>query len=188
MEAPVTTDNFSLVDKILALHGRFDAARIRHAFGGALALAYYTADPRTTAYIDVNVSVPAERAHAVLRALPAEVTWDQQTLARIEEDEQARVWWGRTPVDLSFRASAFHDGVDQRTVWHKFGATHLPFLSANDLVVFKSLFDRPKDWLDIAAMVHRGTVDVVWAANVLRSLLGADDRIDRLEALAAEAQ
>ena len=56
------------------------------------------------------------------------------------------------------------------------------------LVVFKSLFDRPKDWLDIAAMVHRGTVDVVWAANVLRSLLGADDRIDRLEALAAEAQ
>lgn len=40
-------------------------------------------------------------------------------------------------------------------------------LSAEDLAVFKSLFDRPKDWLDIAAMADSGSLDVRIVADVL---------------------
>ena len=49
-----------LVDKIVALHRSFEAARIPHAFGGALALAWCTQRARGTIDIDVNVFVPSD--------------------------------------------------------------------------------------------------------------------------------
>jgi hypothetical protein len=38
----------TLVEKILRLDDRLAAQHVPHAFGGALALAYYTEDPRGT--------------------------------------------------------------------------------------------------------------------------------------------
>ena len=62
MTEPETPTEPALVGKVLALHRAFEAAGVIHAFGGALALAYWTADPRATADIDVNVSLPASAA------------------------------------------------------------------------------------------------------------------------------
>ncbi len=51
----------SLVESIVALEAGLDAARIPHAFGGALALAFHIEEPRGTRDIDVNVFlVPAQ--------------------------------------------------------------------------------------------------------------------------------
>ncbi|HEY7952208.1 MAG TPA: hypothetical protein VID70_04420 [Solirubrobacteraceae bacterium] len=44
----------SLPDKVLAIHRALAQAKVAHAFGGALALAYY-AEPRGTIDIDLNV-------------------------------------------------------------------------------------------------------------------------------------
>lgn len=99
--------------------------------------------------------------------LPDAVEWDPAAVASVVKDDQVRVWWGRTPIDLFFRASAFHDDVATRARWMPFADTELPFLSAEDLAVFKSLFDRPKDWLDIAAMADSGSLDVRIVADVL---------------------
>lgn len=63
----------------------------------------------------------------------------------------------------------------------------LPFLSANDLAVFKSLFDRPKDWLDIAAMAESGSLDIGSVVDALESLLGRDPRIERIRSLDARS-
>lgn len=49
----------SFVKKVIQLHETLDTAGIGHAFGEALALAYYTADPRATADIDLNVELDA---------------------------------------------------------------------------------------------------------------------------------
>lgn len=106
--------------------------------------------------------------------------------ARARRDEQVRLWWGRTPVDLFFRASSFHDGVADRMCWHPFASASLPFLSADDLAVFKALYNRPKDWLDIEAMIAAGSVDVPRAIDVLHELIGDDERIERLSALRAD--
>src|SRR5437773_11210415 len=46
-----------LADKILAIHDAFDAVRLPHAFGGALALAWCTERARGTIDIDVNIFV-----------------------------------------------------------------------------------------------------------------------------------
>ena len=51
----------SLPEKVLLLEEGFAGRGIPHAFGGALALAYY-ATPRATVDIDVNVFVPVARA------------------------------------------------------------------------------------------------------------------------------
>ncbi len=68
-------------------------------------------------------------------------------------------------------------------VWHRFAHSTLPFLAANDLAIFKSLFDRPKDWLDIEEMVEAGTIDVSLVANTVESLIGTDPRVQRVLAL-----
>ena len=56
----------TLPEKILAVHDALGA--LPHAFGGALALAYY-AEPRATIDIDLNVFVPPTQAAAVLGVL-----------------------------------------------------------------------------------------------------------------------
>jgi pimeloyl-ACP methyl ester carboxylesterase len=174
-----------LPDKILALHQALDAAQIGHAFGGALALAYATADPRTTADVDINIALPAAGAAVAIEALPPEVEIAPDALERILQDEQVRVWWGRTPVDLFFRAHEFHDGVAARATQHRFAGRTLPFVCANDLATLKALFDRPKDWLDIAAMHSHGSIDLEVVAEQVGQVVGAgDDRVDRLRNLA----
>lgn len=174
----------SLVEKILTLDRAFRAAGIEHAFGGALALAFYTREPRATADIDVNVALHSTDVGRVFEALPAPVVYGPLDVDKVRNDDQVRLWWGRTPIDLFFRASSFHDGVAVRSVRHPFAGTHLPFLSADDLAVFKALFDRPKDWIDIAAMVESDALDLPGVVDTLRSLLGDDRRVDRMALLA----
>ena len=58
----------ALPDKVLAIHKALSKAKIAHAFGGALALAYY-AEPRATIDIDVNVFVAPAAYATVERAL-----------------------------------------------------------------------------------------------------------------------
>lgn len=170
----------TLVGKILTLHSGLTDGGIRHAFGGALALAYYTLEPRATADIDVNVTVDPAEASAVFAVLPDGVAWTDHDIDRVHHDEQVRLWWGRTPLDLFFRAAEFHDAVADRVEWHAFGGEDLPFLSAHDLAVFKALFDRPKDWLDITAMYDAGAITRRAVAESIQSLLGDDDRVQRL--------
>ena len=61
-------------------------------------------------------------------------------------------------------------------------ATTMPIISATDLTVFKCLFDRSKDWLDIEKLLCFGRVDVSEVRSWLVTLLGEDDpRLGRLE-------
>jgi hypothetical protein len=138
----------SLPEKIVAIHERLDQARVAHAFGGALALAYY-AEPRATDDIDLNIFLEPASIAAVLDALaPLGVNDDRDTLA-VERDGQCRLWWGRTPVDLFFAYDDIHEAMrrDARVV--PFGEDRLPILAPEHLLVCKIAFDRPKDWLDL---------------------------------------
>jgi hypothetical protein len=177
-----------LDEKILALHGAFEAARIPHAFGGALALAYY-ATPRGTIDIDLNVFVRDSEAERVLQALtPLGVaTGGARERAQIRERGQTRLRWEHTPLDLFFSYDPLHDACMQRTRTVPFGAgTTLPILSAEDLVIFKALFDRPKDWTDIAEVLYAqtGRFDARYAVSWLRRILAPEDaRLERISKL-----
>jgi hypothetical protein len=174
----------SFVEKIVAVHDHLDAAGVQHAYGGAIALAYHVENPRATADIDLNIAAPPGAARQVFGALPDPVTWTPADVRQVERAGQTRLFWGRTPVDLFFPQHELHTMVATRTERVPFAASIIPILSATDLTIFKALFDRPKDWVDIAEMLAYGRVDIVEVRTWLSRLLGADDpRVARLEAL-----
>ena len=176
--------DLGLLAKVLRLHAGLDTAGVPHAFGGALALALHVRQPRGTADIDLNISVPTVQARAVLSALPQEVEHDEGSVATIERDGQVRLWWGRTPLDLFFPQHLLHRVVAGRTVSMPLGDAAVPVLSATDLTIFKALYNRTKDWADIEEMVAFGSPDIPEALAWLEEILGADDRrIARLRAV-----
>jgi hypothetical protein len=142
-------------------------ATVPHAFGGALALAYY-AEPRATIDIDVNVFVPPSSSEAVLQPLAAlgvDVT-APGVQDFVQRDGQVRVMWDGTPVDLFFAYDDFHAAAARARREVPFADRTIPILSAEHLVVCKSIFDRAKDWVDVDAMLDGGTA--LDTAEVLR--------------------
>ncbi len=149
--------------------------RIPHAFGGAIALAYY-ATPRATIDIDVNVFVDvgaADDVLGVIEGLGGEPISPEERV-RLDRDEQARVHWEATPIDLFFSYDAFHESCLERRREFPFSeGQSIHVLSAEDLVIFKVIFDREKDWRDIAevlfAMSGEFDSDYVegWAGRIL---------------------
>ena len=175
----------SLPDKVVALHEALEHGRIAHAFGGALALAYY-AEPRTTVDVDVNVFVTVDHADEIAAALrPLGVDTEPLAGGVPARDGQVRCRWGRTPIDLFFSYDALHDAMRADTQSVPFGPDTIPILGPEHLVVCKAVFNRPKDWLDIEQVL--ATVDgfdSVDAMTELERVVGADDpRAARLREL-----
>jgi hypothetical protein len=177
-----------LDEKILAVHAAFAAAEVPHAFGGALALAYY-GTPRGTQDIDVNVFVAANESARVLEALTqiGVATGGVRERKEIRERGQVRLRWERTPLDLFFSYDPLHASCLARIRSVPFGAdASLPILSAEDLVIFKVLFDRPKDWNDVAEVLYARGPDfaVSYTLDWLRRILAPRDaRLEKIEKL-----
>jgi hypothetical protein len=173
----------TLVDRIVAVAESLERSAMPWALGGALALAYATEEPRGTRHIDINVFVPATRAAEVFAALPSGVVTTSADAADALRTAQVRVWWDDTPLDLFFAADSFHAEVARRCRDVPFEGRTIHVLCAEDLAVFKAMFDRSKDWVDIEAMAELGAIDLDLAADRLRSVLGNDDRVARLRSM-----
>ena len=173
----------TLAEKLVELHRALGRARLPHAFGGAIALAYVTRDPRGTNDIDVNIFVPAEDAERVLAVLPEGVVRPPGTAETVAREGQVRLWWDGTPLDLFFNYAPVHDeaALNRRTV--PFEGIKIPVLGPVELAVFKIMFDRTRDWADLEAMADRGTLDFDSVRAALSGMVGADDQ--RLARLAA---
>lgn len=165
----------SLPEKLVALDAALTSASIPHAFGGAIALAYY-AEPRATIDIDCNVFF-APPHHAVvadaLRPLGVDTSIDA---GLVERDGQIRVQWGRTPIDLFFAYDPVHDAMKGAIRKVPFGDTTVPILSPEFLVVCKVNFDRVKDWLDIEqVLVAVDGFDAETVRHWVAHVAGRDD-------------
>lgn len=177
------SDQLTLVERITHICEALDRSGIPWALGGALALAYATREPRGTRDIDVNVFVEATDAERVFSAMPSGVRFGEADIAAARTDDQVRLWWDSTPVDLFFAAEVFHHEVATRCRTVPFEGRPIRVLSAEDLAVFKAMFDRTKDWADIEAMVESHAIDLGSAAARLERLLGPDARVERLRTL-----
>lgn len=177
----------SLPDKVVALDDVLTRAGIGHAFGGALALAYY-AEPRATIDVDVNIFAPPTGHVAVRSAIePLGVDPTGTDAGVIERDGQVRWWWGRTPIDLFFAYDPIHEAMAKALRQVPFGEDSIPILSPEHLVVCKAMFDRSKDWLDIEQVLAANPeLDVEEIRGWLERMVGSGDgRSRHLEELAA---
>jgi len=174
-------ERLGLTAKIVALHQALSAADIAHAFGGALALAFCTEEPRATQDIDVNVFLGADEIDVLVNALPAGVATAAANRRELKRDGQSRLRWGETPVDIFLSNHPFHDHVEANRRHVPFaGVERLPVLACADLAVFKTFFARPKDGVDLATMAAAGAIDLDALEESVRGLLGSDERADFL--------
>jgi len=176
-----------ILDAIVELHDRLDAAGIHHAFGGAFALLWCTGEPRTTVDIDLNVFVPPTETQRVLDAMPEEIVATDDEVTQLMTAGQSRLMFDGIPVDIFLDTTPFHDDLRLHVSEHQLVDRELPFLGCNDLAVFKSFFNRRKDWADIEEMLRAGRLDVPYITGILSEYFRPDDeRIRELHAIRDE--
>lgn len=164
-----------LIDKLFAVHDALKAKSLPHAFGGAIALAYCVEEPRGTRDLDVNIFCDATDAETVLEALPEGVRVDANDVLRAKRDGQARLFWDGVPIDIFLNNIPLHEEVANAVVWVQIEGREVPLLDCASVVLFKSFFDRTKDWGDIEAVAMVTPEDIEIAASKLAELLGEDD-------------
>jgi hypothetical protein len=164
-----------LVEKLLAIHDALRSRSLPHAFGGAIALAYCVEEPRGTRDLDLNVFCDAAAAAKVLGALPAGVEVAEADVDAVVRDGQTRLFWDGVPIDVFLNNLPLHEEVAAAVVWVPLAGRTIPVLDCASLVVFKSFFDRTKDWADIEAVAVAAPEDVEAAARTIARLVGEDD-------------
>ena len=173
-----------LARRLLAINHALDVAGIAHAFGGAIALAYCTAEPRATIDLDINIFLSLDDADAALVALPSEVTVTEANRRELAATGQTRAWWDSTPIDLFFDTHPFHHIAASRVRLVPFADHSIPVLDCTSLAVFKAMSNRTKDWADLEAMANAGQLEVTTVSALLKSILGEDPHLSRLATMA----
>ena len=85
---------------------------------------------------------------------------------------------------MVFAYDPFHFNAAQRIRTVPFGPDDIPILAAEDLMVYKVVFDRRKDWLDIEQMLllNVGVVDLDDVRHWVTAIVGSEDaRVARFE-------
>ena len=177
--------------KVTLLAQALRVAAIPHAFGGAIALAYY-ATPRGTRDIDINVFLPVSAFDRVLETLsPLGIDAPTPNMRRsLARDGQVTLTWEGTPLDLFFSYNELHDACVERRRVVPFGAERIAILSPEDLAIFKTLFARDKDWRDLRELLFAQLrFDAAYAIAWLERIATPDDeRLARFRALVAERE
>jgi len=166
-----------------------EAAGLRAAMGGGLALNVWVV-PRVTKDVDLNVFV-GEEQHSELLGVLEEfgclasrdgAPWNEEAratfLRQAREGEVAVAWSGEIRIDVFVPSIPFYEEAEKtlRAVAFPDGKQRL-VLSPESLAVFKLLFFRDRDLVDLRRLVaaRRDTLDTAWVRNQLTGMLGADN-------------
>ena len=151
----------NVVGVVHTLTATLEDAGIEYAISGALALAYWSA-PRATLDIDVALNVPASALPFVIDTLTNsgyELRHDALEAAQ-RGDFGARL--GGVRIDFFLPVLPISLDALSRRVQVPFGDHDIWILSAEDLMVFKLIFGRTKDFADIERLVAAQREKLQW--------------------------
>ncbi len=153
-------------------------AGIPHAIGGAIAYGFFGA-ARGTHDVDINLFVPGDAAGPAPSALIAAGLEIDEPLAleTAAERGDARGMFKGLPVDLFFNSIPVHDRAATRTREVTLHGIRLRVLSPEDTAVFKMLFFRGKDLVDVERLlgIMQGSLDRAYVRAALVEVVGEDD-------------
>jgi hypothetical protein len=180
-----TDDAPTLSGKVVAVHRALTAADLPHSIGGAIALAYY-GTPRATVDVDINVFASTRswnRVRDALQPLGIGVDVDREDLTDLQE---VRLPWDRNDIHIFFAHDELQAAMPATLRVVPFAEIEIPLISPEHLVARKAMLDRPKDWVDIEAiLVATDPLDLDEIEQWLFRLAGSDDpRLARFRALA----
>ena len=173
--------------KVTEIAQALERVRIPYAFGGALALAYYAA-PRGTEDIDVNVFLQADKARRCFKALER-LGIRSSGADRDMHHDQVVLFWEHTPIHVFFSYDPFHDSCQARARRVPFAESEIWILSAEDIAIFKIIYDRPKDRAEVREVLlcMGERIDVAYMIGWLERILGSEDaRVTRFRGSLAE--
>jgi len=163
---------------------------VSYALGGALAYGQYGI-PRATNDVDVNVFVQTGQlgdVFAALRLLGIEI---DETAAHAAASREGLIVlrWGQYRIDVFTPSIDFSWEAERTRVCFSIGDVRVWFLSAEALCVFKLLFFRGKDLVDLERLlaVQGAAVDTGYVRAQIVEMMGADDpRVSAWDRLCAE--
>jgi hypothetical protein len=163
---------------------------VSYAIGGALAYAFWGI-PRATLDVDLNVFVEADALEPVFAAL-GEAGVGVETvgaLAAVHKRGMFEAMLGPLRVDVFLPSIPFSWEAERTRKRQQLEGTDVWVLSAEAIAIFKLLFFRPKDVIDLERLVGvQGTaLDVGYIRGHIVDMMGEDDvRVSRWDALVAE--
>jgi hypothetical protein len=171
----------SAADAAQHIADTLENAGVSYAIGGALALAI-AGVPRGTADVDVNVFVPEARVGDVIAVLARlGIDFSKDTIEQARREGMFIGRWDGMRIDVflpsipfSFEAERCRVRVTDDSGWSGW------FLSAEALAVFKLLFFRGKDVVDLERLVAvRPELDTAYVRRWIADMMGDDDERTR---------
>lgn len=164
----------SLTQALLTVHDVLDAAEVAHALCGGLAANLYREEVRATSDVDLAVVVaPARLVDLVQRFSDAgwkvEPYWRQGEQLRLTRNDLPR-------VDCIVATTDYERNAIQRAVSAEIEGHELAVLSAEDLIVFKLIAGRARDYEAVAAIINArlNRLDVDYITGWLEQLDAGD--------------
>jgi hypothetical protein len=177
------------LEAAIALAHAFDVHQVSYALGGALAYGIWGI-PRATLDVDVNVFIEDDElprlAHA-LASLGIVASVDQLALEASQKGLMV-VRYGSYRVDLFTPSIPFSREAERTRRQVDLDGRLVNFLSAEALCVFKLLFFRPKDIVDLERLieVQGAALDAAYVRRELVAMMGeGDERVQRWDSLIA---
>jgi hypothetical protein len=156
-----------------------ELAEVPYAVGGALALGALGA-PRGTLDVDINVFVSDPEIPAVVEVLAnlGVIVEERAAVATAARDGMFAGNWAGIRIDVFVPSIPFsHEAGRTRVCMTDQDGTSIWFLSAEALAVFKLLFFRPKDLVDLERLVavQGDALDRSYVRVWLTDMMGEDD-------------
>lgn len=165
----------TLLNALFAVHAVLDDEGIEHALCGGIAANLYREEVRATTDVDLYVACAAPQLVTLARRFESEgwrahPVWRQAELVRLDHDALPR-------VDLLVASTSFERAAVGRAIEARVDDEVIPVLRAEDLIVFKLVAGRARDYEAVAAIIN-AHLDELDTDFVERSLadLGVEDR------------
>ncbi|MEX2175770.1 MAG: hypothetical protein WD872_15510 [Pirellulaceae bacterium] len=169
-----------------------DKRGTEYALGGAIALGFW-GRPRGTLDVDLTLFMPKDKPSAVvweLQEIGCEVPVARATQS-LREHGFCSAKFVATRVDVFVPTSSFYDKVKARRRRMLLKEDRVSVLDAETLVVFKMMFFREQDLLDIKQIlrIQGVALDRSWVREQVANMFGSRDlRIIRWDELTSEQQ
>ena len=137
---------------MLEVHEILVEAGVVHALCGGIAANLYRAEIRATTDVDFYILVASTQLVALTREFEghgwrAHPFWRSNEQLRLEKDETPR-------VDCLIAATDFERAALHRTLAAPFEGRPIPVLSPDDLIVFKLVAGRARDYEAVIAIIN----------------------------------
>lgn len=153
-------------------------AGVPHAVGGAIAYGFFGA-ARGTHHVDLNLFIDGGAATKALDVLiAAGLRIDRaEAIATAAERGDARGRFHDLPIDLFLNSIPVHERAATRTVEVTLHGERIRVLSAEDTAVFKMLFFRGKDLVDVERLLalSGAKLDLAYVRAALVETVGDGD-------------